>query len=176
MVPSAQTAIVTGARSGIGAAIAQHLAGAGFHVVAIGRREPALRETAASAPQKISVKPLDVGEHAAVDRLVEAVVEARGRIDVLVNYAGTNTVDRAQSRGVVARVSFPCIVFSWLMILMLVIGEISPRETEFQQEDVGAVDMTPWKHARAAGIVLIIVIFAIYITFADFSVLTPSGS
>jgi SSS family solute:Na+ symporter len=65
------------------------------------------------------------------------------------------------------------IVFSWLMILMLVIGEIRPRETEFHQEDVGAVDMTPWKHARAAGIVLIILIFAIYITFADFSVLTP---
>jgi SSS family solute:Na+ symporter len=65
------------------------------------------------------------------------------------------------------------IVFSWLLILMLVIGEIRPRETEFHQEDVGAVDMTPWKHARVAGIMLIILIFSIYIAFADFSVLTP---
>ncbi|MCR9296150.1 MAG: solute:sodium symporter family transporter, partial [bacterium] len=68
------------------------------------------------------------------------------------------------------------VVFSWLMILMLVIGELAPRETEFIQQDVGAVDMTPWKHARVAGYLLIALIFAIYITFADFSVLTPMGS
>ncbi len=63
------------------------------------------------------------------------------------------------------------IVFSWLIILMLVIGEVWPRETEFEQQDVGAVDMTPWKHARAAGFVLIAIVLAIYVTFADFSVL-----
>ena len=63
------------------------------------------------------------------------------------------------------------IVFSWLVILMLVIGELSPRKTEFVQEDVGAVDMTPWKHARTVGVILIAIVFAIYVTFADFSVL-----
>lgn len=66
------------------------------------------------------------------------------------------------------------IVFAWLVILMLVIGEISPRETEFIQQDVGAVNMTPWKYARPAGVALIIMVFTIYITFADFSVLVPS--
>ncbi|MFH1299439.1 MAG: solute:sodium symporter family transporter [Planctomycetota bacterium] len=63
------------------------------------------------------------------------------------------------------------IVFSWLMVLMLVIGEIAPRETEFVQEDVGAVDMTPWRLAKPAGIILILIVFTIYITFANFSVL-----
>ena len=63
------------------------------------------------------------------------------------------------------------LVFSWLMILMLIIGEIKPRETEFHQEDVGAVDMTPWKHARAAGLLLIATVLTIYVTFANFSVL-----
>ncbi len=63
------------------------------------------------------------------------------------------------------------IVFSWLLILMLVIGEIKPRATEFEQQDVGAVDMTPWRFARPAGIILIMIVFAIYVTFADFSVL-----
>jgi SSS family solute:Na+ symporter len=67
------------------------------------------------------------------------------------------------------------IVFSWLLILMLVIGEIKPSETEFEQEDVGAVDMTPWKYAKPAGMLLILIVIAIYITFADFSVLTPYG-
>ncbi len=63
------------------------------------------------------------------------------------------------------------IVFSWLVILMLVIGELSPRKTEFVQQDVGAVDMTPWKHARTVGLILIAIVFTIYITLADFSVL-----
>lgn len=63
------------------------------------------------------------------------------------------------------------LVFSWLMILMLVIGEIKPRETEFHQEDVGAVDMTPWKLAKPVGLLLIAIVITIYVTFADFSVL-----
>jgi SSS family solute:Na+ symporter len=67
------------------------------------------------------------------------------------------------------------IVFSWLIILMLVIGEISPRKTEFVQQDVGAVDMTPWRHARGAGFVLIAIVLAIYIAFADFSVLAVTS-
>ncbi len=92
---SNRIAIVTGAGSGIGAAIAQHLAAANYHVVVVGRRESALRETAAAASQNFSVRPLDVGERDAVERLIESVVAEHGRIDVLVNSAGTNTVDRA---------------------------------------------------------------------------------
>lgn len=64
------------------------------------------------------------------------------------------------------------IVFSWLVIIMLVIGEMAPLKTEFHQQDVGAVDMTPWKHARAAGLTLIAIVLLIYIAFADFSVLS----
>lgn len=67
------------------------------------------------------------------------------------------------------------VVFSWLVILMLVIGETHPRETEFIQEDVGVVDMTPWAYAKPAGLILIMIVFAIYVTFADFSVLVPAG-
>ena len=63
------------------------------------------------------------------------------------------------------------LVFAWLLILMLVIGEIWPRETEFVQEDVGAVDMTPWKHAKPVGLALIAIVLTIYVTFADFNVL-----
>lgn len=63
------------------------------------------------------------------------------------------------------------VVFSWLLVLMLVIGELRPRETEFVQQDVGAVDMTPWRHAKPVGLALILIVLAIYVTFADFSVL-----
>jgi SSS family solute:Na+ symporter len=63
------------------------------------------------------------------------------------------------------------IVFSWLLILMLVIGEAKPLEREFEQQDVGAVDMTPWRLVKPVGILLIIIVFTVYVTFADFSVL-----
>ena len=63
------------------------------------------------------------------------------------------------------------IVFAWLLVLMLVIGEIAPRETEFEQESVNAVDMKPWKHAKWAGMALIAIVISIYVAFADFSVL-----
>jgi SSS family solute:Na+ symporter len=63
------------------------------------------------------------------------------------------------------------VVFAYLVITMLVIGELEPLETEFKQEDVQAVDMTPWKHAKTCGLILIGVVIAIYVLFADFSVL-----
>ncbi len=68
------------------------------------------------------------------------------------------------------------VVFSWLIILMLVIGEIWPRETEFEQQDVGAVDMAPWRFSVPIGCLLILIVFAIYISFADFSVLAPEST
>jgi aldose 1-epimerase len=64
------------------------------------------------------------------------------------------------------------IVFTWLVILMLVIGELKPSETEFVQKDVRAVDMTPWRLVKPMGVLLILTVFAIYSSFATF--LAPS--
>ncbi len=63
------------------------------------------------------------------------------------------------------------LVFAYLVVLMLVIGELRPLDEEWRQKDVGAVDMTPWPHARKAGLVLLALVMAIYIVFADTSVL-----
>ena len=64
------------------------------------------------------------------------------------------------------------LVFAYLVIMMLVIGEIWPLKDEWLQVDVGAVDMTPWIHARKASLILILLVLTIYILFADLSVLT----
>jgi SSS family solute:Na+ symporter len=66
-------------------------------------------------------------------------------------------------------------VFAHLVILQLIIGEICPRSEEFVQEDVKAVDLTPWKHARIAGLGLIIAVVLIYLIFADFTVLATKS-
>jgi SSS family solute:Na+ symporter len=66
---------------------------------------------------------------------------------------------------------FVGIVFFYLVIMMLIIGEVCPLEKEWVQEDVKAIDMTPWKHTRKAGLALLAIVLTIYIVFADFSVL-----
>jgi NAD(P)-dependent dehydrogenase (short-subunit alcohol dehydrogenase family) len=84
-----RTAIVTGAGAGIGAAVAVALLDAGYHVALAGRREPTLRETAADRENALVV-PTDVAVEAQVDHLFDTVENTWGRLDLLVNNAGTN--------------------------------------------------------------------------------------
>jgi len=83
-------AVVTGAGSGIGRAIARKLAGAGHRVALAGRRlerlEAALSELPADS-ESFAV-PTDVTRAESVQDLFEAVVSRAGRVDVLINNAG----------------------------------------------------------------------------------------
>jgi NAD(P)-dependent dehydrogenase (short-subunit alcohol dehydrogenase family) len=86
-----QTAIVTGAGSGLGAAIARALAGGGARCVLAGRRPTALADTAAgirASGGQATVAPTDVTEPAQVEQLAAAALAVAGRIDILVNAAG----------------------------------------------------------------------------------------
>jgi len=74
--------LITGASSGIGAACAARLAADGHRVFGT------TRGAAPVADGGIAWLSLDVRDEASVDRCVRAVVEAAGRIDVLVNNAG----------------------------------------------------------------------------------------
>jgi NAD(P)-dependent dehydrogenase (short-subunit alcohol dehydrogenase family) len=84
----ARIALVTGAGSGIGRAVAIGLAADGFAVVLAGRRVDALQETAASITTDSLVQPTDVGDVASVDALFAAIDERFGRLDLLFNNAG----------------------------------------------------------------------------------------
>lgn len=80
-------AVVTGAGSGIGRAVARQMLAEGYRVALAGRREPALIETAEGHPCALAV-PCDVTLPADVDRLFAAVLGRWGRVDVLFNNAG----------------------------------------------------------------------------------------
>ncbi|MCH2142293.1 MAG: 3-oxoacyl-[acyl-carrier-protein] reductase [Phycisphaerales bacterium] len=86
-----RVAIVTGASRGIGRSIAKQLATDGFLVVAVARNADALNELVSevqSAGGHAEGRPCDLMDDAAVDGLIEGVVEGHGRLDVLVNNAG----------------------------------------------------------------------------------------
>jgi len=80
-------AVVTGASSGIGEAIAVDLARQGATVVATARRKDRLDALAASTPN-IHAIACDVADADSVRAMVAETVERFGRIDVLVNNAG----------------------------------------------------------------------------------------
>lgn len=83
-----RSVIVTGGGSGIGRAIAGHLAGAGALVTIAGRREAALKETAAAIDAEVVTVPADVGAEGSSDEIVAAAIERFGRLDGVVNNAG----------------------------------------------------------------------------------------
>ncbi|CAL9416747.1 Glucose 1-dehydrogenase 2 [Streptomyces sp. enrichment culture] len=86
-----RTALVTGAGSGIGRAVARALAAEGANVVVAGRRREPLDETVAlieAAGGKALAVPADVSRAADVEAAVAAAVEHFGSLDVAVNNAG----------------------------------------------------------------------------------------
>ncbi|WP_020669429.1 SDR family NAD(P)-dependent oxidoreductase [Amycolatopsis nigrescens] len=82
-----KTVIVTGAGTGIGRTTAWLFAEQGADVLAVGRTESRLRETAAAHPA-IRTFAADVAAETAPAAIVRAALESSGRIDVLVNNAG----------------------------------------------------------------------------------------
>ncbi|MFI3046304.1 Short chain dehydrogenase [Pseudomonas coronafaciens pv. coronafaciens] len=86
---SEKTAIVTGASSGIGRAIAEALAQAGYTVFGTSRKT-------GDSPQQVSMLPCDVTDDESVSALVSSVLAQTGRIDLLVNNAGIGLLGGAE--------------------------------------------------------------------------------
>jgi NAD(P)-dependent dehydrogenase (short-subunit alcohol dehydrogenase family) len=83
--------LVTGASSGVGRAVAAHLAGQGAMVVLVARREPELallHEEIVEAGGEAAHRACDLSSREEVDALVRWVLGEHGGVDVLVNNAG----------------------------------------------------------------------------------------
>ena len=76
-------ALITGGSSGIGLATVRRLAEAGHQVFSASRKPAAV-----PLPPAITHIPLDLADPAACDAAVQSVLDAAGRLDVLVNNAG----------------------------------------------------------------------------------------
>lgn len=89
MSTNSRVAVVTGAGSGIGRAVAVALFQAGYRVVLAGRREETLAATLTGHEAAGLVVPTDITQEEAVRRLFEQARASFGRVDVLFNNAGT---------------------------------------------------------------------------------------
>jgi ketoreductase RED2 len=87
-----QTVLVTGSSSGIGAATARHFAAAGATVVVNSSTSAESGEALAAELPGASYVQADVSDEHQARRLIDEVVARHGRLDVLVNNAGTTQV------------------------------------------------------------------------------------
>jgi len=84
-------AMITGAGSGVGRAVAIHLSQAGWSVVLVGRKKDALEETAKALKGDFLITPADIGEPEAVKTVFAQIKDKFGRLDLLFNNAGMGT-------------------------------------------------------------------------------------
>jgi NAD(P)-dependent dehydrogenase (short-subunit alcohol dehydrogenase family) len=93
MAAGNKVALVTGAGSGIGRAVALGLMEAGYATALAGRRREPLEETAGAGATRFGARtlvvPTDVGDPESVRALFARTKETFGRLDVLFNNAGT---------------------------------------------------------------------------------------
>lgn len=91
------TAVVTGAATGVGKAVALMLASRGWLVACVGRREGALQEMIHASGElaaRLLACPCDVASPEAVESMRHRVNGLFERVDVLINAAGTNVPKR----------------------------------------------------------------------------------
>jgi len=91
MTTIAKIAVVTGAGSGIGRAVALALAKVGYTLVLAGRKLPPLEEVAREAGPGAIAVTTDVTDRSSVDALFARVAKEFGRLDLLFNNAGTGS-------------------------------------------------------------------------------------
>ncbi|MBS0422438.1 MAG: SDR family oxidoreductase [Proteobacteria bacterium] len=87
---TAKIALVTGAGSGIGRAVALALAAVGFTVVLAGRRSSQLEQVAREAGSGAVAITTDVTDPASIDALFKRIEKDFGRLDLLFNNAGVS--------------------------------------------------------------------------------------
>lgn len=97
---SGRVAIVTGCSTGLGVQMAKALANQGASIVALARRQNLIDEVAADITKTYGVKAIgvacDITDTQRVEAAVDTVLKEFGRIDILINNAGTGAVAPAE--------------------------------------------------------------------------------
>lgn len=142
--------LVTGASSGIGAAAAAALIRDGFVVYGAARRVAAMAPLVAAGGNAI---PLDLTDGASIEACAKTVLDAEGRIDVLVNNAGYEQAGAVEDIPIAeARRQFEVNLFGLARLIQLVLPGMRARRSGkiVNISSMGGTIYTPlgaWYHA-----------------------------
>ena len=93
-------------------------------------------------------------------------------VDAALEAAKANGISDVAELALVEAQAYPhfldvmAILFVLNVVIMLIIGKIKPRETDFVQEYTQQVDIKPWKYVKSAGIAICVIVISIYVYFA----------
>lgn len=146
--------MITGASSGIGAALARQLGNRGDHVVLGARREEMLRKVASESGADALAVVTDVTRREEVDRLRDRALEKFGHVDVWVNNAGrgfTKSVDSLTDDD--ARTIFDIVVMSVVYGMQSILPHFKDRESGHivnVSSFLGRVPLLPYRSIYSA--------------------------
>ena len=91
-----KTVLITGAAKGIGAAIAEELAGEGYQVIinykTSEQKAKELQEKLTNKGQNVEIYKADITKKVEVEEMVQTIIKKYGKIDVLINNAGISQI------------------------------------------------------------------------------------
>jgi len=100
-----------------------------------------------------------------VTKRVPAIAAKVGLIFAFVVYVGYIILDNVLEVIDIHMLHMQAITFVLTVLIMLVIGKLKPRETDYVLQDTKDVDLTPWKLVKPVGLAICIVVISTYIIF-----------
>ena len=89
--------VITGAGSGLGAALAKKYSGLGYYICLLGRTKSKLEETAKTLSNGYSIYEVDVSSKQMVAQIIQTIQDEFGSIQLLINNAGVGYFDYAEN-------------------------------------------------------------------------------
>ncbi|MDM5248594.1 MULTISPECIES: SDR family oxidoreductase [unclassified Lysinibacillus] len=89
--------VITGAGSGLGAALAKKYSGLGYYICLLGRTKSKLEETAKTLSNGYSIYEVDVTSKQMVAKIIQSIQDDLGSIQLLINNAGVGYFDNAEN-------------------------------------------------------------------------------
>ncbi|WP_068984389.1 MULTISPECIES: SDR family oxidoreductase [Lysinibacillus] len=89
--------VITGAGSGLGAALAKKYSGLGYYICLLGRTKSKLEETAKTLSNGYSIYEVDVSSKQMVAQIIQTIQDEFGSIQLLINNAGVGYFDNAEN-------------------------------------------------------------------------------
>ncbi|MEL6659749.1 MAG: solute:sodium symporter family transporter [Bacteroidota bacterium] len=92
-------------------------------------------------------------------------------VDQALAEAATNGITDAKALSIIEAKAYPHflhvmgILFVFNVIVMLVVGKVSPRETDYEPVATDQLDLTPWKYATIAAIIITALVLSTYLIF-----------